>query len=100
MIPINRVQDGMARFVEQELCSKMDGWQKAVVATAAGLLVSRLPEAAKSLPLGLSSEDGIDVEAIYNEARKHIDAPIPIKIPYVGTVSLTRDDLDTLYRMM
>ncbi len=74
----------------------MTGWKKAVVATGAGLVISKLPEAVKKLPMGLYADGEVDVDAIISEARKHINGSLPIDIPMVGTITLTASDLDTL----
>lgn len=100
MTSISRIQDGISRYAEQELCSKMSGWQRMVVATGVGLLSSKLPEVAKSLPLGLANENEIDVDAIYNEARQHFNQPVEVKFPAIGTITFTVEDLDKLYRMI
>ena len=97
MVSMNRVQDGIASYIERELCPQMNGWKKAVVATAAGLALRNFPETMRKLPLGLANDNEVDVEAIYNEARKHMDGSIPVDIPYIGTINFSPSDLDTLY---
>lgn len=100
MVPIQSVKNGMCRFVDTELVSQMSGWQKIAVSTAAGLLINRLGPELEKLPMGLYENGQVDVDAIYQEARKHWNQAVPIAIPFIGTVTLTGENLDTMYNMI
>ena len=108
MVTIEQVQRGFARFADVHIASAFDGWQRAVVGGAAGLLAANLPNLVKiysSHPvvaaLGvLDAETGrIDVDSIYNAFVPQLGIDkIPITIPKLGTIKLGRDEFDTMLR--
>lgn len=95
MVSIERVKDGLARYIDAELCPSMSGWRRIIVATGAGIAISKLDTL--HLPLGLTQDGEIDVDAIYNEAKKHISGTMPIDLPMIGTVEISATDIDTMY---
>ena len=97
MIGFNQLQNGISRYIEAEITPQISGWQRIVVATGAGLLLSKLPDKLRSLPLGLVDADKVDVDAIYTEARKHLSSPVSVDIPGIGSISFGASDLDKLY---
>ena len=100
MVPVQQVKNGLARFVDDEVVAGMSGWQKIAVSTAAGLAINRLTPKLEALPLDLYKDGQVDVEAIYQEAVQHWSAPVPVSIPMIGTITLTKDNLDKLYSLI
>lgn len=86
----NRIADGIARYIENEICSQMSGWKKAAVATAAGVALRKLPDYISKLP------EGITVDEILSEARTHLRDPVSIDIPMIGSLSVGANDIDVL----
>ena len=42
----------------------------------------------------------IDLDTVYNEAVKQFGQPVPVSIPGLGTVTLTKENIDTLYGLI
>lgn len=107
MVPIQKVQAGLSRFIETEITAQFGGWQKVVVETAVGLYMSQLPAQIKSLSqhpvfsgLGLVKDDQVDIDRLYGELEKHFQQPIAVTIPLLGTAQFTRENLAALRQMI
>lgn len=107
MISIQQMQNGINRFVEQEIASQMNGWQKLAVETVVGLYVANLPQYIQQIgsnpmlaPLGLIENGMINLDAVYAEAAKHFNSPLSFQVPTIGAFEFTKANLDTLYTMI
>lgn len=108
MATISQVQRGFALFVDNEIATAFEGWQKAIVAGAAGLVASNFPKlvtiyANNPLVVAIGIYDPnsgtINIDALYNAfVLKMGSDKIPITIPKIGTIKLGRDEFDTLIR--
>lgn len=106
MVSIERVQAGVARYLDTEIISKMSGVNKWLVAAAASAYVSDAPELLRKLnekkafaALNLIDEAGnVDVEKIYQSLKPAAaKCPAPITLPIIGTLTFTEQDVDSLY---
>ena len=107
MISTQQMQNGIIRFVEQEVSSQMTGLSKFAVETVVGLYMARFPQYVQQIgmspifaPLKLVDNGMIDVDAVYAEAAKHLNTPISLQVPMIGTFEFTKENLDTLYNMI
>ena len=109
MVTYNQVVNGMSRYIDQEIVNKMQGWQKWALGAGAGIMMTRGANtfnALKNHPivkmLEVIDENGmIDIDTIYSELRKQAEkGSATIDIPMVGTITLTKDDVDKLYRLI
>ena len=108
MANIAQIQRGFALFVDREVAAAFDGWQKAVVGGAAGLIASNFPNLVKvygSHPIvdamGVyDAESGdVKIDALYNALAPKLGAEkIPIAIPKIGTINLGKEELETLMK--
>jgi hypothetical protein len=108
MATIPQIQKGFTRFVDNHLSGAFDGWQKAIVAGAAGLIASNFPKLATAyasnpivVAMGIyePSSGTINVDALYNAfVLKMGTDKIPIAIPKIGTIKLGREEFETLIR--
>lgn len=108
MVNISQIQRGFVRFVDDEIAVAFDGWQKAVVAGAAGLLAANMPNLVKTYgshpvvaALGVydANSNTVNIDALYNAFVPKLGAEkIPITIPKIGTIKLGREEIDTLIR--
>ena len=108
MATIQQVQRGFVNFVDNEVALAFDGWQKAVVAGAAGLLAANLPNLVKvygSHPMVAAmgvydpAANSVNIDALYNAFVPKLGAEkIPLSIPKIGTIKLGRDEIDALMR--
>ena len=106
MIPYNQVVNGLAKYIDSEIVSKIGGWQKLALGVGLGIGIKRgntIVEQMKSMPfikmLNIIDEQNmVDVEIIYEELKKQAQKePIHVALPTVGTVTFTQDDVDKLY---
>ena len=108
MVTIEQVQRGFTRFVDGHVAAAFDGWQRAIVGGAAGLLAANFPKLVKTYgghpmvaALGVwDAETGrIDIDSLYNAFVPQLGMDkIPVTIPKVGTIKLCRDEFDALLR--
>lgn len=107
MTSIDKVQRGIARYLDTELVPKMQGKDKWLITGAATLYLARLPEILNTLNtkpafkiLGLISDDGnIDLDAVVNSVRPAArQTPIVFNIPFGGALTFTENDLDIIVR--
>ena len=106
MATISQVQRGFALFVDNEIATAFEGWQKAIVAGCAGLFAANFPKLAASyanhpLVIGMGFYDAstgqINIDTLYNAfVPKMGTDKIPITIPKIGTIKLGREEIDTL----
>lgn len=107
MVTIRQMENGIARFLDTELLSKMQGtWQKVVAGTATGILIKKSENIFNSLSnneivkmMGIISEDGmIDIDLLREELKNNVpDSGVQIDLPMVGRVTIKKEDVDKLY---
>ena len=108
MVTISQIQRGFALFVDNEVATAFNGWQKAVVAGAAGLLASNLPNIVNvyvnqpfvaALGVYDAASNTVDIDALYNAFVPKMGADkIPIAIPKIGIIKLGSPEIDALVR--
>ena len=106
MATISQIQKGFVAFVDNEVAVAFDGWQKAVVAGAAGLVAANFPNLVKTYgghplvaALGIydPASGNVNIDALYNAFVPKMGADkIPITIPKIGTIKLGKDELEAL----
>lgn len=105
---VERIQSGLARFIDREVVPSLSGWDKVLVGAGGGLLAARIPEIMKQYAehpvvsaLGVYDEESgeIDIDRLYEAVQPYIGTePLPIKLPFVGiTIKMTKRELDSLY---
>lgn len=108
MATIEQVQRGVVRFVDNQIVTAFDGWQKVVVSGFAGLMAANLPKIMAMyadnpfvVATGLydPTSGHVDIDAAYNAfVPKMGEEKIPISIPKLGTIKLGRAEFDCLRR--
>ena len=106
MYPYNKVIDGISKYIDTEVITKVVGWQKWTLGTISGLMLSKgtnlfneLKENKIVKDLGIIDEnDNIDIDNIYKELKKQADkGAITFNIPMAGSLTLNGEDVDKLY---
>ena len=108
MVTVSQVQRGFVRFVDNEVASAFEGWQKAIVAGGAGLLAANFPNMVKAYgsspvvaAMGIydPATESVNIEALCNAIvpKLGIDK-IPIVIPKIGTIKLGREEIEIMVR--
>ena len=108
MATISQIQRGFVAFVDNEVAAVFNGWQKAVLAGAAGLLAANLPNLVKvygahpfvaALGIYDANSGTVNIDALYNAIVPKLGAEkIPLTIPKIGTIKMGQDEIDTLMR--
>jgi hypothetical protein len=106
MVTIEQAQRGFTRMVDNHIAVAFDGWQRAIIAGAAGLLAANFPKIVKTYAehplvaaLGVyNAETGqIDIDSLYNAFVPKIgEDKLPISIPKIGTIKLGKEEFDIL----
>lgn len=106
MVNVERLQNGIRAFVDNEMLPKMTGAQRWMTAVAVGVYVEKLPqvlaqlaEASAVKPLGLITPEGVDVETAYKYLKPAAQSGgASFAVPLLGTVTFTEADVDRLYQ--
>lgn len=109
MVTITQMQQGIVRFVDTEITTRLSITEKLVVGGGMGLITAKLPELIKRYAntpfvaaLGLydPEHEEVDIDALYNAVKPYIGAdPIPVTVPFVGLkLKFTQREIDTLYK--
>jgi hypothetical protein len=108
MVSISQIQRGFTLFIDNEVATAFNGWQKAVVAGAAGLLAANLPNMIKvygASPLVAAlgvydpNSNAVNIDALYNAFVPKLGTDkIPITIPKIGTIRMGQPEIDILMR--
>lgn len=110
MVSINRVSEGIAKYMDAELMAKLpsNGWERVVVGAAIGIAVKRSERVVNALKdnaivktLGVITEDGaVDVdtlkEAAMEQVKKQGFAEIG-GIPIIKKITFRAEDVEKLY---
>ena len=108
MVSINKIEQGVARYVDSEIMPHLDrnGWEKVLVGTAVSLAIRKSSEIVAGYKdnkvvkmLGIMDENGdIDVDILAKELQNNIPKDgIEFDIPVIGTMTFHKDDVDKLY---
>ena len=110
MVTISQIQRGFVLFVDNEVATAFTGWQKAVVAGAAGLLAANLPNLVKvygahpfvaALGVYDANSGNVNIDALYNAIVPKLGADkIPVTIPKIGTIKMGEPEIDALMRYL
>ena len=108
MVTISQIQRGLTLFVDNEVATAFNGWQKAIVAGAAGLLAANFPNIVKMYAnhplvaaMGVydANSNTVNIDALYNAFVPKLGTDkIPITIPKIGTIKMGQPEIDTLMR--
>lgn len=105
MIPMDKVQRGLAAFLDRELIPSLTGWDKVLVGGTAGVAVAKLPKIVEQYPI-ISALDiydrvnnQLDVDTLYQAVVPYMGAEaLPARIPLLGiTLKIGRPQVDALY---
>ena len=110
MVTYNQVVNGMSRYIDQEIVNKMQGLSRWGVGALSGIVLSskgaNIFNALKTNPIikmleVIDENDMIDIDTIYTEIRKQAEkGSATFDAPMIGTITLTKDDVDKLYRLI
>ena len=107
MATVTQIQNGMTKYIDEEMLPNMPGWQRWVFGAAAVMMLNNLPATMERLRnheivkmMNVIDDSGeVDVPKIY-QAVKHQSAkgPVTVDIPGMGSVKLNDGDVDKIYK--
>ena len=108
MVHYKQAIDGIARYIDAEIVPKMDGLQRWIFGTGAGIAMRKADEIFHQFKdhqllkaLDLVKGEDINIELIYEELIKQANqSAVKIEIPLLGTLSLNKDDIEKMYRII
>lgn len=109
MVTYNQVVNGMSRYIDQEIINKIQGLPRWGLGAVSGIALSKgtnIFNALKAHPIikmleVIDENDMIDIDTIYKELRKQAEkGAATFDAPMIGTITLTKDDVDKLYRLI
>ena len=109
MYSYDKVMNGIAMYIDNEILDKIPGWKKWLVGSGIGMMLSnsnnifeqiKNNEFVKLLNI-IDDYDNIDVENIYKELKKQAQkGSIDVDLPMIGSFRLNDQDVDKLYRFI
>lgn len=108
MVEFNRVIDGLARYMNNNLFANMNDWQEVVARVAVGRIIGN-PESLKQSLMAngivrtfavMDSEGNVDLEPLMRDLKREIDrkGKLTVEIPMFGKMSFVASDIDDIYR--
>lgn len=106
MIPMDKVQRGIAMFIDRELMPSLTGWDKILVGGSAGIAAAKLPKLVEHYPiisaLDIYDKDNnqMDIDTLYQSVVPYLNNEVlPLRIPVLGiTIKIGKQQVDALYR--
>lgn len=109
MVPISRVEQGIARFLDIELIPSLpqEGVGRVVAGTVMAIMIKRVGGLIRGLGdnevvrgLGvIDADDNVDVDILRETIKANMsENGLRIDIPMGGTITLHKSDVDLLYR--
>lgn len=106
MYSYGEVINGVAKYIDEEILSKVNGWQKWVIGAGLGVAMNNSTGVFNELKnnsviklLGVvDKNDMIDVDTLYKEMRKQAEkSSITFSVPMLGMMTLNSTDVDKIY---
>lgn len=109
MYGYDKVMNGIAKYIDNEIVDKIPGWKKWLVGSGIGMMLSNSNNIFEQVKnnefvrlLNIVDEyDNIDVENIYKELKKQAQkGSVDVELPMIGSFRLNEQDVDKLYRFI
>ncbi len=105
MYNIEQVVNGITRYIDEDIISKTNGYQKWILGVGTGLIMNKSTELFNEIQknpliksLGVIDGNEIDVDLLYREFKKQADkGSITFDIPLGGKLTLDTNDIDKIY---
>lgn len=107
MYSYNKVINGIEKYLNEEILSKINDWRKWIVGGMLDVVLLKgtdmfnslkSNELVKSLNL-IDTYDNIDVDTLYEALKKRAEkGSITFDVPLLGAMTLTKMDVDKLYQ--
>jgi hypothetical protein len=104
----NRVINGILKFLNAEIYSKMNDWQEMIVRLAVSRMIQNTESLKQTLKdnsfvktFSIMDEQGnVEIESLLRDIKTQISekGKMTFSIPLFGTISFLPEDVDTLHR--
>lgn len=108
MVTLAQAQAGVGRYIEAEIISKIQGWQRWVIGAGASRALSRSTDIFNQIKdnglikmMGIIDDatGQIDIDALHQEFAKQAEhGAITFHVPLVGALTLDKQDVDRIYQ--
>lgn len=107
MVSLMQIQNGVAKYLDEEFINKLDGWQKWVFGAFSTMALLRIDELFLKVKnnefvklLNVIDEyDYIDLESLFEQFSKQAQkGAITFSLPMIGKVTLNSVDVEKIYR--
>lgn len=104
---IQKVQNGLVKFIDTEMINHMEGWQKIGFGAASALVIKNLPNTLEQYAnhpaiamLGIIDTDkNVDIDALHDAVMDYFSSEGEyVNIPMIGRMKITKQDVETLYQ--
>lgn len=108
MVEFNRIIDGLARYMNNNVFANMNDWQEILARVAVGRIIGN-PESLKQSLIGngivrtfavMDSEGNVDLEPLMRDLKREIErkGKLTVEIPMFGKMNFVASDIDDIYR--
>lgn len=108
MVPINKIERGIASYLDAELMPQFsgNGIEKVIAGTAVSLALRKTGAIIASYKdnnivkmLGIMDDNGnVDIDTLSDELKKNIPKEgVKVDVPMLGTMTFHKDDVDKLH---
>lgn len=101
----NEIQDGIIKFITQDMLPKTDGWRRVAFGTCIMLaaekdFTSEIMSSPVTQLLGITNDDGrINIDRLKDALQQQIGMQkLTIDIPAVGSFKVGQSDIEKIYK--
>lgn len=108
MVEFNRVIDGLARYLNNNVFANMNDWQEIIAKVAVGRIIGNPENLKQSLIQNgfvrtlavIDGEGNVDLEPLMRDLKREIErkGKLTVDIPMFGKMSFVATDIDDIYR--
>lgn len=106
MVTVDKIKNGIIKYVDSDLFPIMNGAPKILLGTYVAIIVEKLPAIIQNLRtnpaiaiLDVIGKDGsVDIDTLYKALAPMMkEEKITLNIPVIGRYNFTKEDIDNLY---
>lgn len=108
MVTIDKIEQGVAAYLDAELMPKLPstGIEKVLTGTAVSLIIRRSGKILDSYKnnkmvqmLGIMDAEGnVDIDVLAEELKKNLPADgVKVEVPVIGAMTFKKEDIDKLH---
>lgn len=107
-VSLKKFEESVQTYISKEICSKLNDWRKWAIPVMVGVATPKMENIfhdKKELLLSsgfIDENENIDIDLLYDKFHKIAEESGSIiqNIPYIGEVTFTSKDIESLYRIL